>query len=96
MAVFEGKKSRNDIIINDTMRDDKVVASDVPPRYLVVFFFLFFLLTGAKYISVLCCMIAYSAFLAISLKHIWFLFVFFSGFFSFCFFVLFHISFTGR
>ena len=34
MAVFEGKKSLNDIIINDTMSDDEVVASDVPPRYL--------------------------------------------------------------
>ena len=30
MAVFEGKKSSNDIIINDTMSDDEVVASDVP------------------------------------------------------------------
>ena len=35
MAVFEGKKSSNDIIINDTMSDDEVVASDVPPRYLL-------------------------------------------------------------
>ena len=33
MAVFEGKKSSNDIIINDTMSED-VVASDKPPRYL--------------------------------------------------------------
>ena len=31
---FEVKKSSNDIIINDTMSDDEVVASDVPPRYL--------------------------------------------------------------
>ena len=30
MAPFEGKKSSNDIIINDTMSDDKVVASHVP------------------------------------------------------------------
>ena len=35
MAVFEDKKSSNDIIINDTMSDDEVVASDVPPRYLL-------------------------------------------------------------
>ena len=34
MAVFEGKKSSNDLIINDTMSDDELVASDVPPRYL--------------------------------------------------------------
>ena len=34
MAVFEGKKSLNDIIINETRSDDEVVASDVPPRYL--------------------------------------------------------------
>ena len=31
MAVFEGRKSFNDII----MSDDEVVASDVPPRYLL-------------------------------------------------------------
>ena len=30
MAVFEEKKSLNDIIINDTMSDDEVVASDAP------------------------------------------------------------------
>ena len=30
MAVFEGKKSSNDVIINDTMSGDEVVASDVP------------------------------------------------------------------
>ena len=35
MAVFEDKKSSNDIIINDTMSDDEVVASDVPPLYLL-------------------------------------------------------------
>ena len=34
MAVFEGKKSSNDIINNDTMSDDEVVAFYVPPRYL--------------------------------------------------------------
>ena len=34
MVTFVGKKSSNDIIINDTMSDDKVVASDAPPRYL--------------------------------------------------------------
>ena len=33
MAVSEGEKSSNDIIINDTMSDDEVVASDVPLRY---------------------------------------------------------------
>ena len=40
MAVFEGKKSSNDIINNGTMSDDEVVASFVPPRYL--FWSLFF------------------------------------------------------
>ena len=30
MAGFES----NDIIINDTMSEDEIVASDVPPRYL--------------------------------------------------------------
>ena len=35
MDVFEGKKSSNDIINNGTMSDDEVVASDVPPRYLL-------------------------------------------------------------
>ena len=35
MAAFEDKKSSNDIIINDTMSDDEIVASDVPPRYLL-------------------------------------------------------------
>ena len=35
MAVFEGKKSSNDFIINDAMSDDRVVVSDVPPRYLL-------------------------------------------------------------
>ena len=34
MTIFEGEKSSNDITINDTMSDDKVVASYVPPRYL--------------------------------------------------------------
>ena len=34
MAIFEGKKSSNDIRNNDTMSDDEVVASYVPPRYL--------------------------------------------------------------
>ena len=34
MAGFKGKKSSNDIINNDTMSDDEVVASYVPPRYL--------------------------------------------------------------
>ena len=41
MAVFEGKKSSNDIIINGTLRNDEVVASDVPQQYL---FFSFTLL----------------------------------------------------
>ena len=36
MVVFEGKKSSNDIIINDEMSDDEVVASDLPPRYLLL------------------------------------------------------------
>ena len=36
MAVFEDKKSSNDILNNDTMSDDKVVASYVPPLYLFV------------------------------------------------------------
>ena len=34
MAVFDGKKLSNDIINNDTMSDDGVVASYIPPRYL--------------------------------------------------------------
>ena len=34
MAIFEGKRSSNDIMTNDTMSDDEVVASDVPLRYL--------------------------------------------------------------
>ena len=34
MAVFEGKKSSNDILNTGIMSDDGVVASDVPPRYL--------------------------------------------------------------
>ena len=34
-AIFEGKKSSNVITRNDTMSDDEVVASDVPPRYLL-------------------------------------------------------------
>ena len=34
MAVFEGKKSLNDIIINDTGSDDEEVASYIPPQYL--------------------------------------------------------------
>ena len=35
IALFEGKKSSNDIIINDTMSDDEQVASYVPPWYLL-------------------------------------------------------------
>ena len=38
MAVFEDQKSSNDIINNDTMSDDEVVASDVPPAILVSFY----------------------------------------------------------
>ena len=34
MVIYEGKKSSNDIINNDTMSDDQVVASYVPPRNL--------------------------------------------------------------
>ena len=41
MAVFEGKNLSYSIIIDDTMSDDEVIASYVPPRYV----FLFFLLT---------------------------------------------------
>ena len=33
-AVFDSKKFVSDNIYNDTMSDDEVVASDVPPRYL--------------------------------------------------------------
>ena len=33
MAMFEDKESSNDITNNDTMSDDEVVASYVPPRY---------------------------------------------------------------
>ena len=32
-TVLEDKKSSNDIVTNDTMSDDEVAASDVPPRY---------------------------------------------------------------
>ena len=34
MAVFEGKKTSDEFIINDSTSDDEVVASDVPPLYL--------------------------------------------------------------
>ena len=34
MSVVEGKELSSDILINDTISDDEVVASDVPPRYL--------------------------------------------------------------
>ena len=37
-AVFEGEKSSNYIKNNDTMIDDEVVASDVPPRYMLLLF----------------------------------------------------------
>ena len=37
VAVFEGRKSSDEVIINKTMSDDEVVASDVPPRYLFLF-----------------------------------------------------------
>ena len=33
MAIFDGKKSSNYIIINDKMIDDEEVASDVPARH---------------------------------------------------------------
>ena len=36
MAIFENKKSSNDITNNDTMSDDEVVASYVPLGYLFV------------------------------------------------------------
>ena len=35
VAIFEGKGLPNDTIIYNTMSDDEVVASDVPPRYLL-------------------------------------------------------------
>ena len=35
MADFEGKNSSNDIINNEAMSDDEVVASYLPPRYLL-------------------------------------------------------------
>ena len=34
MANFEDKKSSNDVMDNDIISDDEVVASYVPPRYL--------------------------------------------------------------
>ena len=37
MAVFAGEKSSKDIITNDITSDDDVVASDVPPRYLLFY-----------------------------------------------------------
>ena len=37
-AVFEGKKSSNDILNNGIMSKEEVVASDVPPRYLFQWF----------------------------------------------------------
>ena len=48
LAIFEGDKSSNDIIINDTMSDDEVVASDVPLRYL-------FSLASNTFILILTC-----------------------------------------
>ena len=42
MAIFEDKKSSNDIINNDTMGNNEIVASYVPPRYLFSFVLLFF------------------------------------------------------
>ena len=41
LAVFEGKKSSNDILNDSIMSDDEVVASDVPPRYLFLLLFCF-------------------------------------------------------
>ena len=38
MAVFECKMSSCDIMSNETMSDDEVVASYVPPRYLFLVF----------------------------------------------------------
>ena len=35
LAIFEGKKSSNDITNNDTISDDDVVAFYVPPRFLL-------------------------------------------------------------
>ena len=35
MALLECEKSSADIINNGTMSDDEVVASDVPPQYLL-------------------------------------------------------------
>ena len=36
-AIFEGKNSPNDIIINHKMTEDEAVAFDGPPRYLLIF-----------------------------------------------------------
>ena len=35
MAIYEDEKSPNNISNNDAMGDDEVVASYVPPRYLL-------------------------------------------------------------
>ena len=36
VVIFEGYKSLNDMTINCTISDDEAVASDVPPRYLLL------------------------------------------------------------
>ena len=41
VAIFEGKKSSNDIEKNDTMSDDEVAASDVSPRLFLFLSFVF-------------------------------------------------------
>ena len=40
MAVFEGEKLSTNIVNNGTMSDEEVVASDVPPQYLLPVIFL--------------------------------------------------------
>ena len=42
IAIFEGKKLTNDIIMNDTMSVDEVVASYVSSRYLFLAIFAIF------------------------------------------------------
>ena len=41
MGVFESKILSNDVINNDSIGDDEVVASDVSPRYFSLFSSLF-------------------------------------------------------
>ena len=52
MAIFESKKSSNDIINNGTMSDDEVVVSDVPPRYLFPSLLTFLIITPYLHIYI--------------------------------------------